>query len=628
MKAEKVKRRKAFQGNFFYRVLEFVLLVISILLLTACIAGEVYIRKAAKTTFEEAVLEQAMEDYRYINECYQRANGKEAERYSNSRNVSYRLEAVNGNSVLGDTYDGFDTRFRLVVEDVPIGYKTYNYYIYVDDTFPVQDAYRVLYEEYREMGRKVALLTTYRPVISAIGSVSILLAFFCMFLLLLSAGHVKGREEIVPGIMAPIHFDVLTVALAGIMAVGAKEVMDTLSYVSEWTALVIVMAAVAVAVVLGMLYLMEFVVRLKQGKWWKRTLIYVFLVFLRRQVGRGAAFIKWLGKSIPLVPATAILFAVLSLAELLAIRFFDSRWEFCVFWFGEKLVLFPVIIYCALLCKKLQKASEALAAGDLNYKLDTSRMFRDFKKHGDNLNHIGEGMTRAVEERMKSERLKTELITNVSHDLKTPLTSIINYADLLGNKGVEPEKVSEYAEVLLRQSKGLKKLLDDLIDASKATTGNLEVNLERCEIGVLLTQAAGEYEKRFAQRNLTLIARQPEEAIYIMADGRHLWRIFDNLLNNVCKYAQENSRVYLTLEERERQAVVIFRNMSRYALEISGEELQERFVRGDKSRNMEGNGLGLSIAKSLAELQQGSMEIVIDGDLFKVLLSFPVLRNE
>ncbi|MBO4292306.1 MAG: sensor histidine kinase, partial [Lachnospiraceae bacterium] len=296
----------------------------------------------------------------------------------------------------------------------------------------------------------------------------------------------------------------------------------------------------------------------------------------------------------------------------------------CIF---EKILILFGVIYLVEKFESLRKAGEAIAEGDLEYKVDTSKMIPSLKQHGENLNRIGEGLGRAVTERMKSEHLKTELITNVSHDIKTPLTSIINYADLLGSGGVSSEQVAEYSEVLLRQSRRLKKLLEDLVEASKATTGSLEVNMTACQAEVLLTQAAGEYEQRFEDKQLQLVVREPEEEIWIRADGRHLWRVFDNLLNNICKYAQENTRVYLSLERMEEKAVITFRNTSKYQLDVSADELMERFVRGDKSRNMEGNGLGLSIAKSLVELQKGNMEIVVDGDLFKVILTFAVTQK-
>ena len=350
-------------------------------------------------------------------------------------------------------------------------------------------------------------------------------------------------------------------------------------------------------------------------------------------------------------------------------------------WIFEKILITPVILYCMLAFHKLQKGSRALASGRLSEKLDMKYLIWDFKEHGENLNHIGQGMSRAVEARLKSERMKTELITNVSHDLKTPLTSVINYARLLGEEAErsgENSRMKEYSEVLLRQAERLKKLLDDLVEASKATTGNMEINMVPCELGVLLTQAAGEYEEKFAVKRLKLKIVKPEEKVCILADGRHLWRIFDNLLNNICKYAQEDSRVYLNMEVWEdngdeneaenradnggnsrvstlgqdeingqtggtsaenlnwtgswnrngegssgRRAVIVFRNISKYELNVSAQELEERFVRGDSSRHMEGSGLGLSIAKSLAELQNGSLRVVTDGDLFKVSLRLP-----
>ncbi len=297
-------------------------------------------------------------------------------------------------------------------------------------------------------------------------------------------------------------------------------------------------------------------------------------------------------------------------------------------WVMEKLAVFLVVLYTALVCKSLLKASRELAEGHADYRVDTKYMFGDFKEHGENLNCLGLGVSKAVAEKLKSERLKTELITNVSHDIKTPLTSIINYAELIGREAensAENQKLQEYAEVLLRQSGRLRRLLENLVEASKAVTGSMEVHLEPCEAGVLLSQAVGEYQQRMEEKNLEMRVSQPEEAVRILADGRHLWRVFDNLLSNICKYSQEGSRVYLSLEQREDRVFIIFRNMSKYALDISPDELEERFVRGDKSRHMEGNGLGLSIARSLTELQNGQMEIVVDGDLFKVILTFHIM---
>ena len=239
---------------------------------------------------------------------------------------------------------------------------------------------------------------------------------------------------------------------------------------------------------------------------------------------------------------------------------------------------------------------------------------------------ISDGMAKAVDERMKSERLKTELITNVSHDIKTPLTSIINYVDLLEKEHLEDEKAVEYLEVLERQSAKLKKLTEDLVEASKASTGNLEVENEQIEAGVFLTQTVGEFEERLSAAGLELIVSKPDDKVYITADGRHLWRVVDNLMNNICKYAQPNSRVYVNLETTDEDISIIFRNMSKFPLNINGDELQERFVRGDKSRNTEGHGLGLSIAKSLMDLMNGKMEIYVDGDLFKVVLKWHIQK--
>ena len=287
-----------------------------------------------------------------------------------------------------------------------------------------------------------------------------------------------------------------------------------------------------------------------------------------------------------------------------------------------------MILLSVIYMKRLQAGGKKLAEGELDYRVDTRRMYWDFKKHGENLNSISEGMTKAVDEKMKSERFKTELITNVSHDIKTPLTSIINYVDLIKKEETENKTMAEYIDVLDRQSKRLKKLIEDLVEASKASTGNMQVDMQVTSVGVVLTQAAGEYEDRMNDKQLELILNQPQEDIYIMADGRLLWRVFDNLLSNICKYAQSGTRVYLNLDNIGGKAVITFRNISAYPLNMTSEELMERFTRGDSSRHTEGSGLGLSIAKSLTELQRGDMDIYTDGDLFKVVLMFGQIDNQ
>ena len=221
--------------------------------------------------------------------------------------------------------------------------------------------------------------------------------------------------------------------------------------------------------------------------------------------------------------------------------------------------------------------------------------------------------------------MKTELITNVSHDIKTPLTSIINYSDLISKETSTNENIKEYSIALHRQSERLKKLIEDLMDASKVSTGNIEVLLAPCEADVFMTQAVGEYEDKLKTHELQLITKLPQDSLRIMVDGRHMWRIFDNLMNNVCKYAQSGTRVYFTLDKVADKVVFSLKNTSHYPLDISSEELMERFVRGDRSRHTEGSGLGLSIAKSLTELQNGDFVLTVDGDFYKVTISFQAI---
>ena len=275
------------------------------------------------------------------------------------------------------------------------------------------------------------------------------------------------------------------------------------------------------------------------------------------------------------------------------------------------LVELAAAIKLILQMQTLQKGAKDLADGTMNEPLDTSRMLWDLKNHGEYLNQARLGISQA------------ELITNVSHDIKTPLTSIINYVDLIKKEEMENEAVKGYVDVLERQSLRLKPLLEDLIEASKVSTGNVELELTDCDAVVVLEQAVGEFLGQAEEAKVTLVKEVRQQPISVLADGRALWRILENLLSNICKYSATNSRAYITLEKNGDNVQFTFKNVSAAPLNITAEELKERFVRGDESRHSEGSGLGLSIAGSLAELMNGSVDIVIDGDLFKAIVILP-----
>ncbi|MBQ3104101.1 MAG: HAMP domain-containing histidine kinase, partial [Oscillospiraceae bacterium] len=452
--------------------------------------------------------------------------------------------------------------------------------------------------------------------------VSLILSFV---FLMCAAGRRKGKSEVQSGWGTKIPFDLLTVAAAfGVYTCIALGTESTYYWEPFLLLIIPLLYVIGVSITLG--WCMSLALRLKLGRFWKDTVICWGLGFIWRAL---RAIFRGIGKmlsAIPLAPACVLIFGAVFAAELFVMLGVNYVGELALWWVLERIVLFGAMLYLVLCLYKLERGGEAIAAGDLSYQVDTRGMPAHFRRHGENLNRIGEGMTAAVEERMRSERMKTELITNVSHDIKTPLTSIINYADLIAREKCENETVTEYAAVLHRQSERLKRLIEDLVEASKASSGSIEVNLQPCEAGVFLTQAAGEYALRLQESSLQLITDQPPQSIYILADGRRLWRVLDNLMNNACKYAQSGTRVYLTLSQEGQQAVITLKNISRDALNIPPEELMERFVRADASRRSEGSGLGLSIARSLTELQGGTMELNVDGDLFKVTLRFPVMQ--
>lgn len=272
---------------------------------------------------------------------------------------------------------------------------------------------------------------------------------------------------------------------------------------------------------------------------------------------------------------------------------------------------------------KIEEQLKNIYEGNNEERLNEEEFESEFKSVVQYINDISSGFENAVEEGIKSERLKTELITNVSHDIKTPLTSIINYVDLIKRENIENDKIKEYVEILEAKSHRLKRLTEDLVEASKASSGNVKLNLEKINLVELINQTTGEFEDKFDEKKLQIITDMPEE-IFIEADSRYMYRIIENVFSNVSKYALSNSRVYVDLIRNENRVRIDVKNISEAKLNISEDELMQRFVRGDKSRYTEGSGLGLSISKSLAELQKGKFNIKIDGDLFKVEIEFEI----
>ena len=307
------------------------------------------------------------------------------------------------------------------------------------------------------------------------------------------------------------------------------------------------------------------------------------------------------------------------LALMLPISFANDSKGWAVLWGIASLT---TILYGSNCFGRLLEGAKRMRSGDLESKVDDKYLVGCFREFAGELNGLADVAMVAAQNQLKSERMKTELITNVSHDIKTPLTSIINYVDLL-EKPHTPEEAQSYVEVLSRQSQRLKKLIDDLMEMSKASTGNIQVDIGEIDAVEAVTQALGEFSDKLTAAGLTPVFHQSEENIMLLADGRLLWRAMSNVLSNAVKYALPGTRLYVDVSATQDKAIISFKNISGAQLNISAEELMERFVRGDSSRNTEGSGLGLNIAKSLMELQKGQLQLLVDGDLFKVTLVFP-----
>ena len=476
-----------------------------------------------------------------------------------------------------------------------------------------------------------SILGTWRGVLPWIAGISALLMAVSVVFLCCAAGHHAGREGISLNPQDRIPFDFYLLTVFGMACIPPGLGMQLYSE-DLWGSggLYVIVAAgllVGVEALICLAALLTTATRFKKGGWWRNTVIWRSCHFCWRLAAACLRACRDLLLAVRLEWRVALGVAVF--LYILALFWVDGAYSD-----GLLLAAFCMSASATLLCvlfanglRRVVDGGRAIAGGSVDYKIDTTKLAGILKRHGEDLNSIADGMGIAVEQRMRSERMKTELITNVSHDIKTPLTSIINYVDLLKKEPLEG-KAREYADTLERHANRLKKLTEDLVEASKAATGNIRAELVPVNFCELINQAVGEYSERLEQSGIEPVVALPEHPKYILADGRLLWRIIENLLSNAAKYSQPGTRLYISLVDRHGRAVLEMKNISRDRLNIDADELMERFVRADSSRHTEGSGLGLNIARSLAELQNARLAIEIDGDLFKVSLAFDRLDDQ
>lgn len=506
--------------------------------------------------------------------------------------------------------------------------------LYLDPALTAPDAFSLLQPLHEQLLRLRFAL----PVLCL---VQLLLCALLYVFLLSAAGHRPGEEQVRRGWVDRIPTDVFYV-LSAALGLGCCVLASTIRFYAAVGGLVLSSlipylllfgGGAAGLLLLFLLVSMSTAVRVKTRTFFSSMLIVRLLRWIGRGVGLLLKNLPSLWRLLLLLAGYALLSCICILDAILPPMYFGyagGYWEalLLLVWLAASVALVVWLCRASLGLTRLRHGARALAEGDLSHQVDPRGMIRTEKALATDLNRIGEGLSRAVEARMRSERMKTDLITNVSHDLKTPLTSIVNYVELLKKEDLHNGTAEGYVAVLDRQAQRLKKLTEDVVEASKASSGALHVQLAPVDVAELLRQCAAEYGDRFAAAQLTPVLHLPERPLVVLADGRLLWRVFDNLLGNAVKYALPGTRVYLDAAAGTDCATLTLRNISREPLDMRGEELMERFVRGDASRHAEGSGLGLSIASSLVQLQHGTLTILPDGDLFRAEIRLPLCAAE
>lgn len=497
----------------------------------------------------------------------------------------------------------------------------------LDSQLTKDDKYKAAFESY-------AYMKDYHNVFVAASIIFSLLFIVLLIFLCVGVGHKKNSDTIFLNFYNRIPIEIiLAIYIAALFFTsgGIAEIYmmpyryDGLKPLLPQTALLSVTPFLIVNIIL-VPFIVSMAARIKASTnkvlpFWKNFLIPRLIHFICVQAKKAAIFIVKNSSAVFVGILSFLIYIIVNIFLIASLQNLKGVAVFLIIAFNIGVLVFICLFLSNL--DRLRKETQALEKGE--YALtDSNSYMLFFRKFAESLNHTKEGMSVALEKSIKSERFKTELITNVSHDLKTPLTSIINYVDLMKSEDPNSPKSKEYLDILDKQSKRLKHLIEDLIEVSKASTGNVKVELSEIDIEEFLSQVNGEFFDRFENSHLTAITEHNVRNLKITADGTLLWRVFNNLYSNICKYSLPGTRVYISTRLNGANAEITVKNISAQPLNITAEELTERFVRGDSSRNTEGSGLGLSIAKSLTETQNGTFEIKIDGDLFKVVLNFPI----
>ena len=490
-------------------------------------------------------------------------------------------------------------------------------YILINDPLVAGDKIHEIYENHK-------FVKTYERYAIA-GLIGSLIFFFISFgYLIIVSGRREKDGEIYLTDIDKIYNDIqsLIVLIAG--GFSLVILFDTpFGYRSYDTKIILVLSILAIDAVIGMVYLFSMLRQLKKGQLFTNTLIYKILSKIINMARKlyGNLYNNKIFK--PWILGIMVIYGL--------INGFLFKNIYHTFLFGKLTIIAFNGIAVYFLAEKLESlalimsSAKEISEGNLDYKIDKSKVTKEFEEFAGDIESIQDGLKNAVDKAIKGERMKTDLITNVSHDLKTPLTSIINYVDLLKQEEIDNDNANNYIGILEDKSYRLKQLIEDLIEASKASSGNIIINKEEVNLNELVNQASGEYEDKAQEANLEVRISSEKEKSLIYADGKYMWRIIENLISNAIKYSMPGSRIYIDIEESNGYGRLIVKNMSAYPLDIDPEELTDRFIRADKSRTSEGSGLGLSIAESLTAIQGGKFEIEIDGDLFKVIVEMPLV---